>query len=289
MGAGNTRPEPYRRNQCIDLPVGALASAAKDRRWQTRQALSGILYLRLILGFLKKKFLLSLSIALAVLFSGGLAAAQGQYVSGTVGTDVSWPNCTAKISSNGFGIVGVTGGKGFSQNNCVKAEASKFTNISLYANTGYPGQSYGLNYQNSPRACSASDLTCLAYNYGYNSGQYAYNYALSSGVAIVPTWWLDVETMNTWTSDTQQNQASLQGEADALKAAGAGTIGAYSTTAQWKTITGGWQNGWPSWGATTWTTAKQAATYCKGHEFTGGPSYLMQFLPKRSLDQNYAC
>ena len=207
---------------------------------------------------------------------------------GTTGTDVSWPNCTAKVSNTTFGIVGVTGGKGFSPNSCLKAEALLFGNLSLYVNTGYPGQSYGLKYQDSPRVCATTDLNCLAYNYGYNAGQYALDYANGQNVNS-STWWLDVETMNSWTKDVAQNQNSLQGEMDALKAGGVATIGFYSTTAQWNTITGSWKNGLPGWGASTWTTAKQAATYCTGHQFTGGPTYLIQFLPKRSLDQNYAC
>jgi hypothetical protein len=94
--------------------------------------------------------------------------------------------------------------------------------------------------------------------------------------------------MNTWNIDTAQNQNSLQGSYDALKSNSATTIGAYSTTAQWQSITGGWKNGWPNWGATTWDTAKQAAKYCTGHQFTGGPTLLIQFNIKK-LDQDYAC
>lgn len=238
---------------------------------------------------LNKKILSLLTSALTLVFVAGSAAAQGQYIGGSIGIDASWPNCSQSLPRAGFGIVGVTGGKNFSQNPCFKAQASRFTNLSLYTNTGYPGQSYAAPYQNAPRQCAPSDAICMAYNYGYNAAQYALNYANSQGVAS-STWWLDVETMNTWINDTAQNQSSLQGQIDALKAAGVVTVGIYSTTAQWGTITGGWQNGLPSWGATTWTTAKQAATYCKGHEFTGGPSYLMQYLPRKDrLDYNVAC
>jgi hypothetical protein len=238
---------------------------------------------------MKLKLIGALVPLLAFLFSPVAAAAQGQYASGSTGFDVSFPNCSASISDkSAFGIVGVTGGLNFSQNTCLKAEAAHFVNLSVYTNTGYPGSSYALAYQNAPRTCGTTDLTCLAYNYGYNAGQYAFNYAQSNGV-YSNTWWLDVETMNSWTNDTAQNQASLQGQIDALRSVGVVTVGVYSTTAQWGTITGSWQNGLPSWGATTWTTAKQAAKYCTGHEFTGGPSYLMQFTPKRSLDQDYAC
>jgi hypothetical protein len=79
----------------------------------------------------------------------------------------------------------------------------------------------------------------------------------------------------------------LQGEIDALKAGGVQTVGVYSTTAQWGTITGGWKNGLPNWGASTWNTARQAASFCSGHQFTGGPTYLIQYTGR--LDQDYAC
>jgi hypothetical protein len=235
---------------------------------------------------IKLVFLAALAISYLLIASGS-AAAQGIYLSGSGGVDVSYPNCSAKLPSVSFGVVGVTGGINFQPNTCLASEASKFANLSLYASTGYPGQSYGLKYQNAPRACTADDLACLAYNYGYNAGQYAIDYAAGQKVSS-STWWLDVETMNSWTPDVIQNIQSLQGEYDAIKAGGVSTIGIYSTTAQWGSITGGWKNGLPGWGATTWNTAKQAAKYCTGHEFTGGPTYLIQY-SGRTLDQDYAC
>jgi hypothetical protein len=233
-----------------------------------------------------KKLLVSISALLStVLFATNSAAALGQYKSGTTGIDVSWPNCSASISKVVFGVVGVTGGTAYSNNTCLATEAGHFTNLSLYVNTAWYDQSPHVN-ATSPKACAAGDANCLAYNYGYNAGLDALNYANAQGVHS-STWWLDVETENTWNGNTTQNQNSLQGESDALRANGVTTVGAYSTTAQWGTITGGWQNGWPNWGATTWTTAKQAAKYCAGHQFTGGPTYLIQFTGK--LDQDYAC
>lgn len=234
-----------------------------------------------------KAKLLTLTSLVTLLFASGSAAALGQYSSGSTGVDVSWPNCSASIPKASFGIVGVTGGLNFTKNSCLKAEASHFTNLSLYTNTGYPGKSTGLNYQSAPKACDTSDLDCLAYNYGYNAAQFAFNYAQNSGV-YANTWWLDVETMNSWSS-VDENKGSLQGQIDALKDSGINTVGIYSTTYQWGVITDGWQNNLPSWGATTWTQARQAAKYCHGHEFTGGPSYLMQYTPKRSLDRDVAC
>lgn len=225
-------------------------------------------------------------LVLSVFATTGLAAAQGVYKSGTVGNDVSYPNCSIKAPSSAFGIVGVTGGLNFAPNNCIQSEALWFKNLTLYANTGYPGLSAGQNYQLSPNNCLDGDLTCIAYNYGYNAGLYAYNYAASKYVSST-TWWLDVETMNSWTTDTAQNVASLQGEINALKDNGVTSVGIYSTTYQWGVITGSWQNGLPNWGATTWRKASQAAKYCTGHDFTGGGTWLLQFSGK--IDQDYAC
>jgi len=217
------------------------------------------------------------------------AAAASLYPKGASGYDVSWPNCSAtnptRATRSAFGIVGVNGGTGYSQNPCVTAEASWFASLSLYANTGWYDQSSHIN-PNSPKVCATGDSNCLAYNYGYNAGLYALSYAKSQNVRS-SIWWLDVETGNTWNSDTTQNRNSLQGEYDALKQNGVTTVGVYSTTYQWDTITGSWVNDWPGWGATVVQSARQAATYCTGHQFTGGPTYLIQY--SGYLDRDYAC
>lgn len=228
---------------------------------------------------------LSTTITSMFLFSSS-AFAQGIYTTGTVGTDVSWPNCNASISSTyKFGVVGVTNGTGYSTSPCLAAEASHFSNLSLYVNTGWNSSSTHVT-ATTPKVCGSGDNICLAYNYGYNAGLYAYDAAAGVNVRST-TWWLDVENGNTWSTDPLQNQGSLQGEYDALLARGVTTIGAYSTTAQWNSITGNWLNNWPGWGATTVKTANQAKAYCSGHQFTGGATWLIQF--KGSLDQNYAC
>ena len=237
------------------------------------------------------KTVLSIAAALMALFVATVpvAAAQGQYVGGTTGVDISWPNCSASIPRVTFGIVGVTNGQGYSTSPCIAQEVGHFSNLSLYVNTGWYDQSTHIN-PTSPRVCAPGDSNCLAYNYGYNAGLYAVNAAKGAGVATKTTWWLDVETGNTWNPHVIQNQNSLQGERDALVISGATTVGVYSTTAQWQGITGAWQNNWPSWGATTWSTAKQAQTYCTGHQFTGGPSYLMQYRPRNAkVDYDVAC
>lgn len=236
-----------------------------------------------------KKLLTLLGTTTTILvLSVSAASASTVYASGSTGVDVSYPNCSATIPKVSFGIVGVTGGLVYSTNGCVRAEAGHFGNLSLYANTGLNASSSSAYYTQAQVGCNG-DVYCAAYNYGYNAGMSALNYANAQGVSS-SRWWLDVETGNSWNADVMQNQKSLQGEYDAFVQHGATTVGIYSTTAQWQSITGSWQNNWPSWGATTWTTATQAQTYCTGHQFTGGPSLLMQFRSKKSkLDQDVAC
>lgn len=211
------------------------------------------------------------------------------YTSGEVGADVSWPNCEASVPADSqFGIVGVTYGLGYSTNPCLQQEAAQFSDLSLYVNTGWNSSSVHATGQ-SPRVCAPDDGPCRAYDYGYNAGEYAFNAAQALGVTST-RWWLDVEDDATW-GDPLENRQSLQGEHDALVAHGATTVGVYSTTALWNSITGSWHNNWPSWGATTWPTAAEAATYCEGHQFTGpdGPSLLMQYQDGSGIDRDVAC
>jgi hypothetical protein len=227
------------------------------------------------------------AISITVLFAQG-ALASSVYATGTTGVDVSYPNCSTSIPNVSFGVVGVNNGLVYGHNNCAAAEAKHFSNLSLYVNTGLNTSASSSYYTQAQVGCNG-DVNCAAYNYGYNAAKDAIGYAQSQGLSS-NKWWLDVETSNTWNKDTLQNQKSLQGEYDALAANGATTVGVYSTTAQWQSVAGGWQNNWPSWGATTWTTAKQAQTYCTGHQFTGGPSLLMQYISRQSrLDQDVAC
>ena len=228
------------------------------------------------------------SVLAGLLFVATPISAQSLDASGGKGLDVSWSNCSDSIPKADFGIVGTSDGLGYSENPCLASEAGHFQNLSLYVNTGWYAQSNHIN-PSSPKNCKSTNEDCLAYNYGYNAGLYAINYADSLGLKS-NVWWLDVETDNTWSTHPSQNRNSLRGEYDALINSGVQQVGVYSTTDQWDSITNNWLNNWSSWGATTWTTAKQAQTYCTGHEFTGGPSILMQYLPKSAvIDHDVAC
>jgi hypothetical protein len=241
------------------------------------------------MGIYVKKFLVGAFsvLSIAILF-GQSAFASSIYAAGSNGVDVSYPNCKVSIPAVSFGIAGVSNGIAYSHNSCLASEAKYFSNLSLYMNTGLNTSSSSSYYTQAQIGCNG-DVSCAAYNYGVNAAKDALNYASSQGVTTAK-WWLDVETGNTWNVSSLLNQRSLQGEYDTLVSSGAISVGVYSTTAQWQSITGGWQNGWASWGATTWTTASQAQAYCTGHQFTSGPSLLMQYKSKQSkIDQDVAC
>ena len=112
--------------------------------------------------------------------------------------------------------------------------------------------------------CNGLDSQACAWQYGWDR-------AIQDMLGLIATptgggfsnhpldysWWLDVETGNTWESGTSglaNNVADLQGMVDALKSTGekatdstnsvvplggVAIVGIYSTSSQWKAITGG--------------------------------------------------
>ena len=100
-------------------------------------------------------------------------------------------------------------------------------------------------------------------------------------------WWLDVETANSWSSDTTLNVEDVQGSIDYLtNVADVSQVGIYSTGYQWQRITGGARLPVPSWVAGA-LNAKSAAGMCGG-SFTGGPVQLVQYT-SAGLDADYLC
>lgn len=232
--------------------------------------------------------ILALATLVAVDFTTVYVYAQGAYQTGAVGNDVSWPNCRVVPPREvPFGIVGITGGLVYRPNPCLFEESHWFTDLSLYMNTGYAGKDRAQKYASYPRHCDNSDEACLAYNFGYNAGVYALNYA-SSQYVHANTWWLDVETENSWSANTTYNRASLNGMINAIRQHTLlPTIGFYSYPGQWEKITGNWHNGYPNWAATGDVTHQKAVDYCTGQAFTGGPTWLTQYTTR--LDDDYVC
>src|SRR3954454_23105232 len=109
------------------------------------------------------------------------ASASSSYPTGTLGVDISFPNCSATVPKVGFGIVGVTGGLVYSRNGCAAAEAAHFGDLSLYINTGLNSSGSSTYYARAQLGCNG-DVYCAAYNYGSNAAKDALNYAASQGI-----------------------------------------------------------------------------------------------------------
>jgi hypothetical protein len=220
------------------------------------------------------------------------------------GYDISYPQCGAAYPSKpAFGIVGVNKGIVLSANPCLASEITWAggTKAGLYANTGNPGPALSSHWptgQASPRTCDAAnpDTTDCAYDYGWNAARDSYADAATawtalglSGSPAASTWWLDVETSNSWRSTTSLNVAALQGEVAGLQSRGVARIGVYSTAYQWGVITGSTTafSAYPSWIAGA-SSQKNAQSRCGGSGFTGGPTALVQYL-YQGFDADVAC
>lgn len=229
-------------------------------------------------------FIVALSVVLGLFFVNPLHVSADNRVI----NDLSWPNCGEKIANlSPSGIVGVTGGLGFSPNPCLNAETQLFHNsYSLYINTGFPGLPYDKRFTDYPNKCNPTNDICMAYNYGYNSALYSIRYA-SSQDAHTFMWWLDVESVNSWSSNYQVNRQALRGMIAAIKAnALLPKIGFYFYPGQWESLTNAWENNYPAWLATGTSSKPFAKAFCS-LSFNGGKTLLSQYTTK--LDDNYVC
>lgn len=241
--------------------------------------------------------------------------------------DVSYPQCPAVAAtppslppSAAFTIIGVNDGLAYSENACFvqlyrwAQEHSRVGNgddngngnaggadIAFYANTGNPGPVLSKRWptgQRFPRACDGSWSVACSYDYGWNSAGYTVDVveAKLPGVARNATWWLDVETANSWNkTDLATNAAALEGFRDRLAfEAPSQTVGFYSNQRQWGLITGATAAGSrinapfadaPNWVAGA--TESTAHEYC-GDSFTGAPVVLVQYV-KDGLDHDERC
>ncbi|TAM91021.1 MAG: hypothetical protein EPN43_04915 [Jatrophihabitans sp.] len=238
-------------------------------------------------------------------------AAQARPVSTTsTGNDISYPQCGASLpSGQAFAIVGVNGGKASNFNPCFGSEwawAQKSTGLAgqptaqLYINTGNPGDvlaQYGVtDWPTSSVAadpygtCSGvwtDDLPC-SWEYGYERARADLSTVGVSG----GRWWLDIETANSWTSDTAKNQVSLEGMVYALQHAGA-TVGIYSSSSAWSSLFGTVAVSSPLYPLPEWRpgarTLSRAQGNCALTPFEGdGVVELTQYV-SNNLDYDYAC
>jgi hypothetical protein len=194
---------------------------------------------------------------------------------GRYGNDISWPQCGGAFPAKaGFGIIGVNGGRPFTQNPCLAAEWR-------WALTAKGAPAYYMNLNNTGSSDPAG--------YGASAAAYALNYAAAqtgSSSATSHTWWIDVETANTWSSNQAANAAVVKGALTYLKQHTSKSVGIYSTGYQWGVITGGVRMGAPVWAAGA-SSAASAPSMC-GTGFTGRPVKIVQY-PAGSYDGDYKC
>jgi len=157
---------------------------------------------------------------------------------------------------------------------------------------------------NTYGTCDGSDSQACAWEYGKaRAAQDIVWLEVAAGDVGVAssagdyTWWLDVETGNSWETGTTgqaNNVADLQGMVDTLEAAGA-SVGVYSTSYQWGVITGGSTAGnlgnldpLPVWipGARRQSSAE---SNCSLPSFTATGSVLMTQWFGKPYDGDWAC
>jgi hypothetical protein len=248
-----------------------------------------------------------LMVAIASLHPGKALADNVASPSGSVGFDVSFPQCVQDLGSfdqspSGeppqFAVIGVTGGRPFTQNRCLAAEyetvvgngyaPSFYLNVSAPRNLG-SAQSWAV----PDHPCDPGDTQCESYSYGWSAAQDAADYAQMAIASVGgpdPTgWWLDVETGNYWSTDQSANDQVIQGALDYLVGNGNGaTVGIYSVQSMWNRIAGlSFRPLIPTWlaGARSFGSAPRM---CAPTSFTGGPVALVQ-VTIAGHDWDYVC
>ena len=260
-----------------------------------------------------------LAVALASIVVVALVVVLVMRLSGsspTTGYDISYPQCSGSYPSRQlFGIVGVNGGLANKANPCLDEELRwaggapgqkrpKQPPLSLYINTGNPGAHHVSDWPRGGAApgygaCNGLLTDACSYIYGEQRAAHSYRLvaALDPVAAKTGPWWLDVELAASWAGTYELNIAALQGFIAGLRNARAtGSIGIYSTSAQWKEITGltpqttakAFSGKLPAWMAGTEATLEQARESCTSDGFTGVAPLLAQYRIG-SLDADLRC
>jgi hypothetical protein len=247
-----------------------------------------------------------LPLVLLVFLIVGAVSAEAAGATVGVGDDVSYPQCGKALpTGQAFGIVGVNGGLANDFNNCFGTElawAQSSTGTTaqpkaqLYVNTANPGDvkppvadwpsssssadPYGI--------CTGGDDAPCSWEYGFERASADVSFA-GSGTY---NWWLDVETVNSWTSSTTKNRADLEGMVYGFAHAG-GSVGVYSTASQWKVIVGTVAAGSPLAGLASWLpgarTQAGATGNCKLAPLTVGGRVTLTQWTRGGVDRDHSC
>jgi hypothetical protein len=167
-----------------------------------------------------------------------------------------------------FGIVAVDNGLANAFHPCLATEiawaqtssgTAKLPRTSLYVNTANPGNKVadwpvnntdpvtGSHIADPYGTCSGRDNRACAWQYGWDMADQD---ARASGVTSPGSyrWWLDVETINSWESSTQNNRADLEGMAALFRIPGAKTLASAKKNCGLAPLTGGGKVTVTQWG-----------------------------------------
>jgi hypothetical protein len=234
------------------------------------------------------------------------------YKASNLGFDYSYNAPLFPPTNFGFGIVGVSSGKSFTQNPRIDQEVSwaRFgagAAPTLYINLNAPYGSTVAGNVSSPESCTTTTIdpagdptACAGYNYGYNAAAYALAYAKSHNVSS-QIWWLDIEEANSWSADTSVNDQVIQGAIDYLNSQGL-RAGIYSMAYMWNRIAGagfvpaqtigGRSVSTPTWIPLGINDQIGAADACAviASFIPGSPVWLVQYVASATaVDQNFSC
>jgi len=194
--------------------------------------------------------------------------------------------------------IGVNGGYPFVHYNpSLAAQFAHSPNAALYINTGYDPLYTQVDGQYTTKGCLAKSALIhgsaeqkVAWAVGCSEASRSIAYAASQGIAKPSSWWLDVETENSWSStELSLNQYTIQGIVDTLRRSSRAAVGIYSTGYQWHKIVGGMPvtGVRANWVATGSLFAGNAPAHC-GTGFSGAPVWFVQYL-RDGFDTNYVC
>lgn len=255
-----------------------------------------------------------LALGFAVLIAANGWPSRAVAVGYAVGVDVSWPQCGLALPHPpAFAVVGVNRGSPGTLNPCFKSEfrwgmKSRHvgTAVSLYINSANPGSLHRRGWPSSDvdrvlgtpapnpfGRCLGENSRACGWQFGWNMAERD-THGQHVGKINGYTWWLDVETMNNWERDRQNNRAVLAGMTSYLRKRGI-VVGIYCTRYQWSVIAGQVSPAsilyqLPEWltGASTSTGAR---SLCWSQPLTGGGSVVMAqwFTARSKVDGDVMC
>jgi hypothetical protein len=263
---------------------------------------------------LRRVLLVSAALVAALTTVGANAAYAAEPVTTTTATghDVSYPQCgTTLPGASDIAVVGVNAGTGTTTNPCLAAQLAwgdraqadgRVLRADVYVNTANPGHlgdwwpsadltRAGVPVSNPEGRCAGAEDAACSFVYGFSVGTEDVS-ARGVAAAADRTWWLDVETMNSWSWDRQANLAAVEGMAAAIRAAG-GDVGVYSTARQWKLLVGDATPSVALAGAPSWiagaTSRSGALANCGAGSLTPAGRVRMVQWVQHGLDHDIAC